>query len=407
MFPLGIKIDLALQDRLLKSAVNTWEVGQVLTAIVKGRQNNTTVELQIGKNTILARSSAPMRTGDRIRLELVNNDSDLVFRRLIPARKSPGIQAKEQLLREHLPRNQSMLSAFSRLQAIHKTLASRPQPEVMPTPLKRQLAELQATLPAMRDLATASKLKKVIQESGVFLESRLRENLKQPSTAALEKPSTPVKQDLKAVLLKTTATVEQQIAKIRDDGFINLRAEKVSIPVQSQDKNVLQGSLPDKTPPEAIDELLELRTVLEAAVSRIKINQSFALASQETQVPPWLLELPVRNSKGELLAQLSLEYDHQQAGHESTSARHSIKLSLELEKLGTIHAEISLSNSQVYSSIWSDDRYTQELISQNIGELEQRMKDAGLSVGVVSHAQTGSTVGSRKDLNIPVLRAKV
>ncbi len=407
MFPLGVNVDLSLQDRLLKSTAKTWEVGQVLTAMVKGRQNKTTVELQIGKHTILARSPAPMRKGDILRLELVSNDSDLVFRRVIPEQKSPGIQAKELLLREHLPRNQSMLNAFSRLQAIDKVLASGQQPEAMPAPLKRHLAELQAALPSMRDMANASKLKRVIQDSGIFLESRLRDNLKPSSTAAHEQPATPVKQDIKAVLLKTLATVEQQIAKTRGDAVANLRVEKVNIPAQSQANNVLQARPAEYTPPGIIDELLEMRSALEAAVSRIKVNQSFALGSQETPVPPWLLEVPLRNFKGELLAQLSLEYSHQQAEQETNSARHSIRLTLELEKLGTIHAEISLSNGQVYSSIWSDDRRTQELISSNIESLEQRLEDAGLSVGVVSHAQTGSPAGRRIDSNMPVLRTKV
>ena len=365
--------------------VNGWKTGTIISATVKSNDINSVVQLQIGKNTIQARSSKPLPVGERLRLQVENNQGDVILRRLSTDIPSPRSEALNRHLKENLPRSRDLLTSFTRLEKIQQILIKEHQHNPLPATLKHQIAELLSAIPGQKDLLTSSQVKEAIQDSGVFLESRLKENSKAEAPAKPDISRLPYKTDLKANLLKVVALLDEQIINAR----IGINSENQQPKVKHHDMQVMNPGEPVKiseiTTSRNVMDLLELRSTLEAAVSRIQINQSSSFINNEMSSLPWLVEIPIRNTKNELFAQLAVQYQRSSDETERSADKHVINLTMELDSLGTIHAEIKLSNNKIYSSMWSDNKRTQGILETNIHKLKERFEKAGLNVGVVAN----------------------
>ncbi len=82
----------------------TWQVGQILQAIVRGRDQQGRLEIRIGNNTLTATTPKVYQAGQTLKLQVVDVRETLVLQNLEPGRAATKRPMVEQLLRHALPK---------------------------------------------------------------------------------------------------------------------------------------------------------------------------------------------------------------------------------------------------------------------------------------------------------------
>ena len=231
----------------------------------------------------------------------------------------------------------------------------------------------------------------------------MSETVKAASSPDPDKPLLVIKQDLKATLLKTISMIDRADSSKAEGTKVSRETSSGDHAVHKESQHKHLDNSSNRHPPE----ITELRIALKAAVSRIQINQVHSFSGHENQTLPWLVELPVRDQNNQVISQLAVQYNRQDASIQDEVDKHSVKITLELNELGLIHIELNLSGKHIFSAIWADKKSTQTLIEKNIGSLEERFNVAGLNVDIVSRVPTRRMSEIMKFRQTPLLSEKI
>lgn len=303
----------------LPASTSLWQVGQLLDAVVVSLIGQDKVSLQIGNALLEARTSLAIAPGQRLSLEVVQSDKQIVLRIITaPSKADPMIAA----LRTALPQQLPLQTAFTRFAAI---LASSPGLPPVVTALLKQLLQ---QLPSDQTITRTNTPRQVFMDSGLFLEHKLSRNT-QP--VSLDK-------DIKANLLRLLAELTQG-----------------------------QGN-----------SVADLTRHAEAALARIQLHQLATLAQDQ---PPltWAGEIPVRHGNQIDVFQFRIEKD---ATHSAAADQQSwcTWLSFNLQTLGPLHAKITLTNKNIAAAFWAESNATADLVNEHLNYLHQTLEQAGLEV---------------------------
>ena len=128
----------------------------------------------------------------------------------------------------------------------------------------------------------------------------------------------------------------------------------------------------------ALDELL---SQVEGALVRIQVQQLQTAATEQQHRPVWVMELPVRNEQGIDLFDIRIQRDTENHAAGDPKAPWTVTLAFDLEKLGAIHAQITLYGEDRVSTVfWAEHHETSTYFNQHLGKLESRLKQVGLDV---------------------------
>lgn len=200
MDPLTLRpSSVSLSPPQVQRVVDTWRVGQVLEASVVSPPGSDSVTLKVGDLVLTAKGGLPeqLQRGP-LQLLVQSVGAQPSLRVLTP----PGTveTASTQALRQTLPRQMPLpplLANLSRfLEAPRESLPGFPREVVL------ALERLIATIPEVRQVSQANGVARAVQDSGLFLESKLRTL---DSTQAKQVLS----QDFKAALLQTLAAIKK------------------------------------------------------------------------------------------------------------------------------------------------------------------------------------------------------
>lgn len=161
--------------------------GRVLHATVLEQRGQHRYELAAGQLRLMAESQSPLRKGENLQLQVIGQDSQQRPRLHIRQREHLDLAP---LLRDRLPRQQSLTRLMHSLGAIQASPASTQQ---------HMLSPLLAGIVHHRDLNGARALKQALANSGQFLEGQLLKGLYSPK-------------DLKAQLLVLAHKLAKQVA---------------------------------------------------------------------------------------------------------------------------------------------------------------------------------------------------
>jgi len=327
------------------ATIKNWIAGQILEATVLKQLSANSALLKIAQAQITAITDRPLPAETKLQLRVIRAGDQPVLQILNQPRSTTEI--KLSALRQIVPKQTPLDEVFSNLRMILS------EKEALPPEVLRVLQSLNNGILSRRELINPKSVKKALMESGIFLESNLGKNT---DKSILPSPV----DDLKARLLRLTAILgnEPPRTPIR-----NSRQK------QGISNSPLMSLLSAKSLPE------ELHKQVDSALARIQLNQLNSLQGSDHNHQAFLMEVPVRDKEGIDVFSFKITEEEKRKEDRSTSGLWSIKLSFNLNRLGTIHAKLVLGGEQIKASLWADEQETFELIQNHLDLLRQRLTD--------------------------------
>jgi hypothetical protein len=368
---------LALQPQAGSAGVRAWTAGQILEARVVRQALDGTVTLRIGNNEVQARTGLSLAADQAVTLQVAQSGVQTVLRVLhvgdlsgTPhATQSTAADSPEPILaqawRQVLPRAGDLQPLLDRVRELIQPDA-RATARDLPEPAAQALRELIQRLPPLEKLLTASGLRRAVDDSGVFLESRLAQALAQGSGAA-------VQNDLKAALL-------QLVSQLRA-----LPPAPGHAPPSPP-----AGTAPPAAPPvPAESPVAALLRQADAALARIEQHQLAAIPTQTTTAAPLLIDLPIRPDQRANVLSLRIE-EHGRSGHSAEAPGYfSVWLKFDFGTLGPVQARVALGGATVSVGIWAEQPGTAALFNHHLAELDSALRAAGLATAGL-HCDAGA-----------------
>lgn len=289
-------------------------------------------------------------------------------------------QIAQQALREIMPRQQSLTALIPTLQKLFAP-AIRQQ---LPAPIQKALDQLLQSLPKPEQMKTAEGVKRALETSGNFLESRL---VRTPN-ASTESPQRVIATDVKAQIstllelirrLVPAATIAPRTTPTVDNDEL--------VYTQKPTAHTSAANNPQpKNEAESIDTLLtQLSKLLQAGLARIQVNQldSFSARHLDTNTaaptPTWVLELPLRTPFGADQLQVRVEQRQRKRGQQ-TRAQWNVQIALDLHDLGKLAATLSIVEKNVSATLWAEREMTHRKVQEQIDYLRAGLESVGVNV---------------------------
>ena len=122
-----------------------------------------------------------------------------------------------------------------------------------------------------------------------------------------------------------------------------------------------------------------LLRLIDGAVSRIQLQQSVALPTEEAPRQAWQIDLPVQLQDGTEDVMLRIERDDGDTG-DGDGNGWSVNLAFEFDTIGTLQCRIGLSGDRVATTFWCDNATTHARMEQRLPTLRQALEAQGLEV---------------------------
>ncbi|WPC06630.1 flagellar hook-length control protein FliK [Pseudomonas benzenivorans] len=312
---------------------------------------------------------------------------------------------------DQLELSQQLASQHNRqgsLEGLFKALQGMRSQEGLPDGLRGSIDKLLGSLPDAGQLSTAKGLGQALENSGLFLESKL-----------LGGQQGALPTDLKANLLRLVSqllptlpggapfaaanagnALAQALPAFARDilgslGQSGVRQQALRFPLPSRLLQSLEGEAD-------LEALLKLAA---AAVSRLQTHQLSSLAQSQvgpdgTLLTTWQLELPMRNQQELVPLQAKIQREEAQKGSagEHKEMLWRIELAFDLPPLGPLQVQAQLAQGKLSSRLWAERGSTAELIDAELLTLRERLTAAGLVVGELSCSQGVPPQGPRTAL---------
>lgn len=376
-----VKIPVPLQplsttpQREISPLLKQLQVGQVLPARVLAELKPDLVRLRIATTELLARTPLPLKTGTRLRLEVISQ------------RPIPELR----ILREH-PKT----VAEQRVQAVRTAVARQLPPAEMRrivTEMRSAIAEVRRPTTAMRQTTsdvrshtdptnppeavrrfesilrdagikpaqlTPKQVQRAVMLSGVFHEARLLTG------------GAPETNDLKLRLLQLLAVLTGDHSKLPNPTHTPR--------VEGDTRPPPEGQTPPTPRANAGDTLLNrLVRLIEGAVARIQLQQSVALPVDDSPRQAWQIDLPIQLQEGTDDVKLRIERDADGGGHSGGSGW-SVNLAFQFDTIGALQCRIGLSDERVATTFWCETPATHARVEERLPVLQQALEAQGLEV---------------------------
>lgn len=285
-----------MPSELISRVTEPLRVGQILNATTqRGGDAMSKVLIQLGEHTLQAKTPVRLETGQEIRL-LVKVAGDVELGKLplltiLPPKQPSNSNAAlshTQLAQIKLRQFIAIQQAFSQpLQTAQAILANKPGLHLLPAKLISQLNQLQSALQLPLEQLSGKQLKQQIQNSGIFLESKLK-GLSRGNPLNLN-------QDFKQLLL----SIRQQI---NSSGLGKVPAEMESAPLSTEQRQqvqqLLQGSI--RSYASLSERLIQMlpRSLLQPMAQLLTGQQTAASVSTDVRTLAELISLTLQHKTG-------------------------------------------------------------------------------------------------------------
>lgn len=364
--------------------LNSWQVGQVLRAVVAGKGPSGDLTLRIGSQTVLAPANLDLSKGTILQVQITATQPQLSFKIISSgatgqiASSSPTLVQPQQPL-NHLQQQVQLLltqqgslsGLLSQLATLVKTdgvMAASPQ-------IANQIQALVKQLINKGELGDPARLKAAVLNSGLLMESKMVQHL--PPQLMAER----LKGDFKASLLGLLASLDDSEIEAVEGA---LAGRSKSLPTALR---VGQLALPDRQPLVDIDSLLienlssALKTQVESALARVTLNQTNVLVDMEQGSQRWAFEIPLLAGEEVQTVSLLISREESRTGNnEREENRWCAEFALDVDALGYMKVSIYVQGEYISASIAAQRPETVTLMEQSLSELRSRLADSGMVV---------------------------
>jgi len=255
-------------------------------------------------------------------------------------------------IRRLLPLQDSPIPLMKQLLSIEQNAALEPTVAETLKYLARQILD---SVPSLRQLTEANQLRRVVTQSGLFMENKLAE-------AAADNAEVNLQDDLKVKLGKLMQFIEKSPAL--------LEPEKTGF--QRESAEVLQETL----------------RKAESTHARLSLDQLNSLPREDSAKQSWMVEIPFFSGHQPSALKLTIEQERDRsadAGEERNNW--AVSISITPPNLGTIHCRISCYDGSVNTRFWSEVSATVDTINAHLDELKRQLEAKGLKMGFMEAHQ--------------------
>lgn len=415
-------------DKLAADAHANWQLANQVKAIV---EKITASQLILNINGTRAITEKPamlqIKPGDILALQVTQLKPQPTFK-VIGLQQTASATAIQQLatallsVKAALPVNENNLNnLFNNIAYV----ANRPslQPAPLAPEVNAILKQVFNNLPAPHDLRSAQQVRMHIQNSGLFLESKLKNFIAQQEQqlgmknlqSAVEKPVPQVNHDLRVQLHRLANILRSYTPTATQTGTGTSSSSTTSAQSATPNSLVQTYSPPQLQPGKAVtptnhdasqarqslstishrDEAIQtvLRQV-ESSLNQVQQNQLQSLNDSTPARPLWLMEIPIRNGQDIDLFELRIEQDEAGNNEDGESRIWRLTLKFDLEGLGQVTSFVTLKDETISALFTADKQATLGLFKSHFELLKSRLNTTGLAVGQL---ETGSQAGSSHD----------
>ncbi|VAW49033.1 hypothetical protein MNBD_GAMMA03-1797 [hydrothermal vent metagenome] len=303
-------------NNITKPNLTLFNVGQTLNATIQSTQGNQ-VQLNIGNQTLIAHSKEPITNTGTVQVHVKQTQPSVVLS-IVPNTKAQGSQQVQLTLqaayRQFIPAQTNISQAFQQLSLLQSL------PPSLLTPINQLLDQMLKSTGSL----SGKELKNKLEQSGLFLESKLKNN-----------DHTKVQNDLKAQLL----SLKQQ-------------AESARV----------------KNP---TSQLLQLTGILNQAINRLTVQQ-LQLYENPLITP---LELPFRSKKEVLKNSIEIRKNDQ-----SAPPSWEVLLDTHLPQ-GMLTTKLTIQpKGDIHCYLWCETPLLEKLIKENLTTLTQQFTEHELAI---------------------------
>ena len=213
--------------------------------------------------------------------------------------------------------------------------------------LKRLAREILETIPQLKDLEEHKQLKKLISQSGLFLEAKL--------TQASDQKDPALQADFKNLLLKFQLLLKQELESAKEK-----KAESLEL-------NLIK----------------EMQQKTESSLAKLILNQLTTLPKEESARQVWVLDLPFINK--EQAENVRVEIDREQQSEQDEDHQNwTVNITISPPGLAPIHCKVSCIEQTINTLFWSDNEAVLQKIQHNLDYLKGQLEKAGLTPGHMS-----------------------
>ena len=410
--------------------------GQLLQALVLSQTDQGTAKILLGSLEVTAKTAIRLDPGQKLLLEVTKTGTPPEMRVL----QAPNLETlKTEALRSILPKQLPTAKLIENLRSQLPNFSGPSYPQAAPeriqmpdlpgnrgTPMPDLISILRSISVqsvARDEPVTAERLRRLLNESGLFLESRLAgglaplpndlkgnllrllyllrprltskhpENnnpLKSDQVLRLGKNELPVGSPLKPLVELLTQT-EDAISRVR-------LYPRISLPVDAERHQARSSGQNELPPGSPLKPLIELLAQTEGAIARVRMNQLISLPLDDETRQVWQFEIPInqQNHTDSFLVRLEQKKSGSGVSHDHSWA---VTIDFDLQPLGPVNARINLQQGEVSSLFTAEKKLTVTRLEQALPKLHQALIKSGLKVGNLS-ARSG--IIEKSDFGIPV-----
>ena len=294
----------------------------------------------------------------------------------------------EQAVRQSLPQQQPLQQLLPLLQRI----IEQPQTH-WPKALTQNVQYLLRQFPTAEQMQQAKPIKQAVENSGIFLESKLaRLALNEQTTSGRADKSPLLQSDIKAVLQQLSKQLEKSLtvkpSPQSSDGDHQRDMPLPHLPVYNSKAAPTSSSTGDKSEQNLDILLRQLSRQLLASIARTQLNQLESLGARQANTPEtqtaqnsWVTEIPIVHGKH--VDNLSLRIDQhtpEQGTQQQQQKLWTVMLTFDLHILGKMNVQLKVLNRDVSAVIWSSLQQTHNQVKQHVDELSNNLRQVGVSV---------------------------
>lgn len=343
--------------------------GQQIVALVQsiGPQG---IKLLINGQVLAARSEVSLEVGQKLQL-LVGQEKNRLILQIRQPIETRQADLRQGIVRQAGPVSQPILRAIlpnqQPLMTLFRQLAETPLQKNLPLFIEK-LASLLTPLPVA--LLGTNQLRQQVQNSGLFLENRLKDLAKnhQPVSGKSTDMAPPVSADRKSALLKISQLIQQLL--VAPEG------ENLQQPLKALTRDV------------------------DSSLDRIRLHQLNALADSNG-LQKLSIEQVVNHHNHLLTLNMTVERKTEQepaTEGQDSEATPSLCLDLETLHLGPIKILIKQSMAGLTIAFQSEEKSAQNRLKDGLPNLQRDLESADLKV---RDLQVGPGRGLDSLLNIP------
>lgn len=415
LLPTGVipKEQLILFTETLRTeqAQKLFRPGNLLHATVIARDAKGQTTLQVNNTVFKTITRLPLDIGQIIEFQVAKVEKDLTSLKILTAPQSSDVITRA--LRSTLPRAEALPALLSQLGAliyqkpeqILSGTANRVDSTINPENLAKTLPakiltltkEIFQALPDRKAISTPEGLQQAINNSGLFMESKLAAILQAPNTLGAQSDivtgeRTLLASDFKSGLARLFASLITLLqTTTTQPGMQSPIPNKTSLFEQFDLFKILKHFLQlntEGTKNQQLDQSSFIRAVIkllqqvESGLARVQLNQVNSLPTEDRPQTSLALELPIRHGEQTEIIELRIQRDSEnESGDPDKPDQWSATLLLDLEKLGPIRVRVTVYGKTVSTTFWAEHQPTVALFNQHMDVLRSNLGEAGLNVG--------------------------